>query len=359
MGVALLLTAGSRAEEADRHLLYVATPGIRNDLSWGGHGLVVFDIDHEHRFVKRIPLGGVDAKGTPDPVRGVCASAAARRIYVSTNHSLTCLDLLSEKILWEKSFDGGCDRMSLTADGKEMYLPSWEKDFWLVIDAASGETLKRIETPNAGSHNTIVDANGAHAYLAGLHSPVLRVVDTRSREVVREVGPFGSAIRPYTVNGKGTLCFVNVNGLLGFEVDDLTTGKKLHRVEVQGFTTGVTKRHGCPSHGIGLTPDERELWVCDAHNQRLHYFDATVMPPRQMGSIALGDDPGWVTFSNDGRFGYPSSGEVIDVATHRVLTSLADEQGRHVGSEKLLEIDFKGDQPVRQGDQFGLGRVLR
>ena len=25
-------------------------------------------------------------------------------------------------------------------------------------------------------------------------------------------------------------------------------------------------------------------------------------------------------------------------------------------SEKLLEIDFKGDEPIRAGDQFGLGR---
>jgi len=34
--------------------------------------------------------------------------------------------------------------------------------------------------------------------------------------------------------------------------------------------------HGCPSHGIGLTPDEKEIWVTDAHNRRLHLFDATV-----------------------------------------------------------------------------------
>ena len=81
------------------------------------------------------------------------------------------------------------------------------------------------------------------------------------------VGPFSASIRPFTVNGRQTLCFVNVNELLGFEVGDLTTGKKLHRVEVQGFEKGPVKRHGCPSHGIGLTPDEKELWVADAHNQ--------------------------------------------------------------------------------------------
>ena len=49
--------------------------------------------------------------------------------------------------------------------------------------------------------------------------------------------------------------------------------------------------------------------------------------------------------------------EVVEVATHKILTTLEDEQGRHVASEKLLELDFKGGQPVRHGDQFGLGRV--
>ena len=50
---------------------------------------------------------------------------------------------------------------------------------------------------------------------------------------------------------------MNVNELLGFEIGDLVSGKKLHRVEVKGFKKGPTKRHGCPSHGIGLTPDEK------------------------------------------------------------------------------------------------------
>ena len=150
---------------------------------------------------------------------------------------------------------------------------------------------------------------------------------------------------------------MNVNGLLGFEIGDLETGKKLHRVEVQGFEKGRVKRHGCPSHGIGLTPDEKELWVSDGHNSRVHIFDNTVMPPKQVASIKLLDQPGWVTFSIDGTLAYPSSGEVIDVRTRKIVARLTDEKGREVGSEKLLEIDFKDGVPVRNGDQFGRGYV--
>ena len=352
-----LLFAAAPGAKAERHLLYVAEPGIQNDLHYGGHGVIVFDMDNGYKFVKRIPLGGLDEKGVPRNVKGVCANAGTKRLYVSTTHTLQCVDLVTDKMLWEKTYEGGCDRMSMTPDGKEIYQPSWEKDFWNVLDAASGEIIRKIDTPKTGAHNTVIDSTGAHAFLAGLHSPILRVVDTKTREVVKEVGPFMSAIRPFTVNHDGSLAYVCVNGLLGFEIGDVATGKKIARVEVQGVPMGATKRHGCPSHGIGMTPDEKEIWVCDGHNEMLHTFDATMSPPKQKDSIKLRDDPGWITFSLDGKTAWPSSGEVIDVATHKILTTLEDEQSRHVGSEKLLEIDFDGAQPVRAGDQFGRGLV--
>ena len=93
-------------------------PGIRDYLEYGGHGLLVFDIDHGHRFVKRIATAGLDAKGKPLNVKGVCANAATKKIYISTTQQLMCLDLVTEKLLWEKKYDQGCDRMSMTPDGK-------------------------------------------------------------------------------------------------------------------------------------------------------------------------------------------------------------------------------------------------
>ena len=196
-------------------------------------------------------------------------------------------------------------------------------------------------------------------YLAGLKSPLLTVADTKSHKVVGTVGPFAAAIRPFTVNGAQTLVYVNVNECLGFEIGDLTTGKKLHRVEVTGFKKGTPKRHGCPSHGIGLTPDEKELWVVDAANQKVHIFDNTVMPPKQTVSLPLREQPGWVTFSLEGKYGYPSTGEVIDVETKKILTALADETGREVHSEKMVEVHWKGGKVVKTGDQFGVGRATK
>ena len=97
--------------------------------------------------------------------------------------------------------------------------------------------------------------------------------------------------------------------------------------------------------------------MCDAANSRVHVFDVTASPPRQVASIQLREQPGWVTFSLDGRFAYPSTGDVVETRTKKIITGLQDETGREVHSEELLEVVFKRGIPVRTGDQFGLGRA--
>lgn len=341
-----------------QRLLYVACPGVRDDLTLGGHGVLVFDMNEKHRFVKRISLEayGVDQKGKVLNVKGICANANTCRLYVSTLAQLICIDLSTDKVIWQKSFDLGCDRMSITPDGKVIYLPSLENKAWYIVDADTGKEIKRLVL-NSKSHNTIVGLDGKQAYLAGLGSPYLTVASHVDHTVEATVGPFGNFIRPFTINGAQTRVYANVNELLGFEIADLSTRKVTDRVQVKGFPLGTPKRHGCPSHGIALTPDEREIWVCDSFNSRVHIFDATVSPPQQGPSIALREQPGWVTFSIDGTFAYPSTGEVIDAKSRKITATLSDEEGKPVHSEKMMEIDFVGGRVIETGDQFGLGRI--
>ena len=192
-------------------------------------------------------------------VKGVALNRQLGLLYVTTPRRMFALDVKSERIVWNREYDGGCDRMALAPDGQVIYLPSFEGPHWQAVDARTGEVIAKIET-KSGAHNTIYGADGREVYLAGLRSPILSVADPRTHTIAKRVGPFSEGIRPFTVNGAQTLCFVNVNGLLGFEIGDLKTGKMLHRVEVQGYRQGPVKRHGCPSHGVALTPDELEVW---------------------------------------------------------------------------------------------------
>src|SRR5260370_23939986 len=115
---------------AERKLLYVAAPGIRNYLEYGGHGLLVFDIDREHRVVKRIALAGLDEQGQPLNVKGICANATTKKVFVSTTKTLTCLDLVPDRVLWQKAYEGGCDRMSILPAAGAIYVPPLERPHW-------------------------------------------------------------------------------------------------------------------------------------------------------------------------------------------------------------------------------------
>jgi DNA-binding beta-propeller fold protein YncE len=344
-----------KSSAAVKRYLYVAVPGIRDYLGYGGHGILVFDIDNNHRFVKRIPTQGLHPDKTPSNIKGIEVSLPLNSIYISTLESLQRVDLATEKVLWEKPFEGGCDRMSISPDGKTMYLPSLEKGFWNVVDCVTGDIIKKIDVFKR-AHNTIYGPTGERVYMGDIASPWLYISDTKTHTLTGKVGPFGHFIRPFTINGKETLVYATVDSLLGFEVGDLKTGKKLERINVEGWNMGPVRRHGNPSHGIGLTPDEKELWIADGHNMRVHVFNATA-PYQQLTTIPVQDMPGWITFSIDGKYVYPSSGEVIDVKTRKIITILQDEFHNNVASEKMVEIDFTDNKPAKAGDQFGIGRI--
>ena len=357
--VAALLLAMAMAGPAAqpiRRLLYIAVPGAGNENEYRGVGILVYDIDNGHTFVKRIPTWPPASGQEPEQVRGIAASASARRLYVSTVKRLAAFDLLTEKIIWEKTYEGDCcDRIGLSPDGATIYAPAFGAPKWYVVDAASGALAGTIGVMG-WPRQAIFSPDGAYVYLSAWESPVLSVVDAKSRKVVREVGPFTSFLCPFTINGRASQVFANVDGLVGFEVGDLQTGLILDRVVIEGYQMDVGAKYECPSHGIALTPDERELWVADGVDNRVHVFDAATYPPVPLTTVEVRAQPRWVTFGIDGRYAYPSTGDVIDRESRKVTATLEDERGMFVHSERMLEIQFAGDVPIRVGNQTGVGQ---
>lgn len=344
-----------------RDLLYAAVPGRVDDIGFGGIGILVFDAGRNFRFVKRIPTWDYPASQAPENVKGVAVSASLGMIYVSTTKRLAAWDLLTEKKVWEQTYDGKCcDRMAISPDGKTMYVPSFEGPNWYVVDARAGELIKSLPTPaSAGAHNTIWSLDGSKVFMAGLRSATMSIADPKTNSVVLTVGPFANFVRPFTVNGAGTLIYANVNDLLGFQIADVKTGKVIHTVQVQGYGWARERLtgHGCPSHGIALSPDEKEVWLTDGANSTVHVFDNTVMPPKQIKSIKMRDEPFWLTFSANGKWVYSSTGDIIDATTKQVIAGLKDELGREVQGEKAVEIIYQNGKLFKAVDQFGVGQV--
>jgi DNA-binding beta-propeller fold protein YncE len=362
---AAFAATGTPAQQT-RRFIYAALPGVGggNDMKYGGAGILVFDIDHQHAFVRRIPLQGEPAPAGPngapprqEAIKGIAANARTARLYVSTSRRVAAYDLLTDRLVWEQQFEGrGTDRIALSPDGTTLYAPELGAPKWVVADAMTGALITTIDKPG-NPHNTQFSDDGTRVYFeAEGNTRTMSVVDAKTRTIVKEIGPFGNMVRPFTFNGRQTLLFANINDFLGFEVADLKTGEILHHVAVPGVTAGRSPTHGIPSHGIAMTQDESEIWLADNANNALRIFDATVMPPTFKTSIAVRDEPGWITFGIDGTLAYPSTGDVVDVKTKKIVATLQDEHGANVESEKMLEIDFAGGKPAVAGDQFGKGK---
>ena len=176
--------------------------------------------------------------------------------------------------------------------------------------------------------------------------------DTRDDSVVRQIKNIGEkGVFPYTVKSKNDIAFVCLGNHIGFEVVDLQTGKRLHRV-LAGEEPILHR-----THGAGLTPDETELWISDQIGQKLFIFDATRMPPTPKGLVELSlGGHGWVTFSLDGKIAWCHTPDVFDVKTKRKIATLKDENGNPVSSSKSIEVHFRDGEVVDMGNEFGLGR---
>jgi DNA-binding beta-propeller fold protein YncE len=345
----------------------------------------VFDVGDGFHFVKRMPTFDYPAWEDPmitDQVIGIAASPSTGKLVVSTFKGLHAFDLLTEKRVWSKLYEGKTvDRFALSPDGKVVYAPDGYAagSRWHVIDVNTGALITEVDTPKThGGHNTVWAPDGSRVFMAGVLSPYISVADPKTNKVVQTVGPFGGedfasgqtgqrngSVRPYTTNGRGTLLFVNINGLWGFEVGDVASGKVIHRVELGSYMAGQPNCEGLPNHGIAMTPDEKELWLTDDITGSLRVFDATMMPPKQKATVMMPRYPDsnfpwpcWVTIGLDGKYVYPSTGDVIDAASKKVVAALKDEFGNRVRSEKMVEVLWSADgKVVRASDQFGRGMV--
>jgi DNA-binding beta-propeller fold protein YncE len=368
LGASALLAAGSfdplRSVKAGAE----SAPALERRLYvTNASGISVYDIDNGHAFLRTIDI--------PDSgeYKGIAASPALGRLYVTSHRpdELICLDLATERIVWRKNVGPYADSHWLTPDGKRIYMPLRGEIAWVALDARDGSPIARIETERGkryevdpiqdiGPHNTWINKAGTRVYMEVLTVPYIYVAETATNRILGKIGPFTKGIRPFAVSDDERHLYANVDGLLGFEIAEISTkpwgGRMIERVEAHTPPSRLAdipeppraKPHSTPSHGLNLTPNQKEVWIVDGVYGYVYVFDVTSRPSRQIASVPIFDTPqarphpGWITFSIDGRYAYPDGGVVIDTASKQVAARIPT-------SEKLIEIDFKEGKAVAAG----------
>jgi YVTN family beta-propeller protein len=120
--------------------------------------------------------------------------------------------------------------------------------------------------------------------------------------------------------------FIQLSDFNGFAVVDFAARKEVQRIELPKTTTQFETDPGratSPSHGIGVAPDGKTLWVTSIPNNAV--FAYALDDLRLIGQVALPDlklpghgpisaVPNWVTFTPDSKLLYVSNAALRSVS---------------------------------------------
>ncbi|HTC84392.1 MAG TPA: hypothetical protein VK683_08550 [Rhizomicrobium sp.] len=341
----------------EKELIYAAVPG----------SIVVLDAKHDYTFVKRIVFEQRPATLPLESIAGMAASTATNMVYVSTRGHLYAIDLLSEKVVWSNAYEPGtcCERGQVTPDGLTLEVGSDLKNFHRVIDARTGKVKGIIPTPQSMfNHNMNMSPDGKTTFDAA-NGNTMTIADMETMKPTGTI-TFSDHVRVFVINHDASRVYANLNNLLGFEIADVKTRKVIKRIEAPAEMWKAKWAdpnqhfygHGAPMHGIAMTPDESEIWIPDAINNQVLVYDNTGEWPKLdlSKSIKTEAPNGWITMGLDGKLAYMASGDVVDVKTHKIVGLLRDEYGRHMDSEKVLDLAFNLEgKMVRKVNEFAIG----
>jgi YVTN family beta-propeller protein len=270
------------------------------------------------------PLGRIEVGPHP---HGIAVPAAQNFILVTIEGKkpgeLVWIDPKTDKVVDRMEIGPAPNQLAVTPDGKFAYIPVSDGNYE-VVDLAKKKIVERIFT-GGRPHNTLCSPDGKHMYLAPMGAPKkVSVVDTATHKVVGEI-PFTSVVRPIALTKDEKRLFAEVDGLVGIELADVAKRKMIHRVPAD--LTPEQKKIGSRSHGLGIRPDEKEIWECDVEHKEVHVYDITGERPKQIATIPMPGNVYWLTFDPAGRFCYVSvlsrnEVAVVDTAKKQIIATI-------------------------------------
>jgi YVTN family beta-propeller protein len=306
----LLFSAPLAAGEKVGQKLYITNSA--------GNDITVADVA-TNKVIGRIEVGAKP--------HGIAVPASQKLVLVTIEGAnpgeLVWIDPATDKFTRRMPIGPAPNQLAVTPDGTFAYIPVSD-GYYEVVDVPKAKIVERIFT-GGRPHNTVCSANGERMYLAPMGNPKkVSIVSVADHKVIGEI-PFTSVVRPVAISKDEKRFFAEVDGLVGIEMADVAARKMIHRVPAE--LSPELKKIGSRSHGLGITPDQKEVWECDVEHKEVHVYDITADRPKQIATIPLAGTVYWLTFGPDGRFCYVSvfsrnEVAVIDTATKKLVASI-------------------------------------
>jgi YVTN family beta-propeller protein len=266
-------------------------------------------------------IGNIES---PEVVR---FSPDGNRLYIPYRgeNDLIVMDRKSEKIIKKVPLSGWPNEAQTTRDGKLILVcirntatTAEDAGALDIIDAKSLEKVKSIPTKR-GLHDIAVTADGKYAAAGAPGGHFLIVFDLQSKEIAWQV-QYDYPVNPIVIennpDGSGRRIFVQLGPTNGFSVVDFAQRKEVAMIKVPDEPKGFGNGCEAISHGIGISPDQKTLWV---NSRTANSVFAYSLPDiKLLGHVSLpeqpipgkaprGSSPAWVTFSPDSKTVYVSS----------------------------------------------------
>ena len=272
--------------------------------------------------IKGVPINH-GAAAAPDGSRFYFTSEAEQTLHVVDGKSLQ----VTKKI----PLTGRPNNISISKDGRRVYVGIVSAPGAVdVVDTATLAKVKSIPT-KGGIHNVYVTPDGTHVVAGSIAGRLMTVIDQKTEEPVWTL--FQEGVRPmaFETNPDGSTkrVFVQLSELHGFAVVDFAQRREVARVQLPNDipAENVDKGpfNGSPSHGLGVAPDGRTLWVTSRPNARVYAYSLPDL--KLLGAIDVGGRPDWVTFTPDSRQIYIATENndsvvVIDVPSRKEMARI-------------------------------------
>ncbi|MFI5057456.1 MAG: cytochrome D1 domain-containing protein [Candidatus Acidiferrales bacterium] len=255
---------------------------------------------------------------------GVNFSPDGTRVYIS-NESESVLDVVDHKsgeILEKIPLSGHPNNITVTKDGSRVLVGIRSSPGTVdVIDTASLKRVKSIPV-NGPVHNIYVTPDGKYSVSGSIETRIVSVIDLHTDQVAWEV-KLDKGVRPmaFEANPDGSTrrIFVQLSELNGFAVVDFAKRAEVARIKLPDQPGGfglAEGRLGTPSHGIGVSPDGKSLWVNSTFANAVFAYSlpdlklighAALPEVHPLGHSPTGSVPEWITFTPDSKTIYISN----------------------------------------------------
>ena len=265
----------------------------------------------------------------PEAAHSVAFSPDGSRVYVSNEAEITLdvFDRATGKLLHQVPLSDRPNNIAVVKDGRIVVGIARGAGALDIVDPKELRVSKSIPV-NGRLHNVYVTPDSKYAITGSLRTGLITVIDLATETKAWEVD-LGKGIRPMTIetnqDGSTKRIFAQLSDLNGFAAVDFATRREVARVTLPLTKTVFETdpgRNTAPSHGMGVTPDNKTLWVTSIPNNAvlvysladLKLIGEVPLPALNLpGRGPIASVPNWVTFTPDSKKIYISNAAIKSV----------------------------------------------